>query len=130
MHRIHPNARATPAVRAEIARSPEPSGLLAQRYGVSAETIRKWRQRGAADCLDRSARPHTLPWQAAAEERVVVCAPRQSTNFALDDLTVVVMRFLPHLSRDSISPSQGRGAQPAPSDGLGTPGQGSGAVPG
>ncbi len=38
---IHPNARTTPAVRAEIARSPERSGVLASRYGVSAETIRK-----------------------------------------------------------------------------------------
>lgn len=33
--RIHPNARTTPVTRAEIAR--------------------KWRERGAADCLDRSA---------------------------------------------------------------------------
>ena len=38
---IHPNARTTPAVRAEIARSHESSGVLAKRYGVSTETIRK-----------------------------------------------------------------------------------------
>jgi len=37
---IHPNARTTPAVRAEIARSAEPTGVLARRYGVSTETIR------------------------------------------------------------------------------------------
>lgn len=35
---IHPQARTTPAVRAEIARSPESSGVLAKRYGVSTET--------------------------------------------------------------------------------------------
>ena len=45
---IHPQARTTPAVRAEIARSHEPTGVLAQRYGVSTETIRKWRKRGRA----------------------------------------------------------------------------------
>jgi transposase-like protein len=39
---IHPNARTTPAVRAEIARSGERSGVLAERYSVSTETIRKW----------------------------------------------------------------------------------------
>ena len=39
-------------MRAEIARSGERSGVLAERYSVSAETIRKWRQRGAADCQD------------------------------------------------------------------------------
>ncbi len=35
MYHIHPNARTTPAVRAEIARSTESSGELAKRYGVS-----------------------------------------------------------------------------------------------
>jgi predicted site-specific integrase-resolvase len=53
---------------------------------VSTETIRKWRKRGASDCLDRSARPHRLPWKATEEERAIVCALRCSTNFALDDL--------------------------------------------
>jgi transposase len=102
MLQIHPNARTTPAVRAEIARSDEPSGMLAKRYGVSSETIRKWRKRGPEDCLDHSARPYTLPWKATDEERAVVCALRRATNFALDDLTFVVTHFLPHLNRDSI----------------------------
>jgi transposase InsO family protein len=99
---IHPNARTTPAVRAEIARSHESSGVLARRYGVSTETIRKWRKRGPADCQDRSARPHTLPWKASEEERAIVCALRRSTGFPLDDLTFVVAHFLPHLNRDAV----------------------------
>jgi transposase InsO family protein len=102
MWHIHPNARTTPAVRAEIACAQERTGVLAKRYGVSTETIRKWRKRGAEDCLDHSARPHQLPWKATEEERAVVCALRRSTNFALDDLTFVVTHFLPHLNRDSI----------------------------
>jgi transposase InsO family protein len=99
---IHPNARTTPAVRAEIARSREPTGVLAQRYGVSTETIRKWRKRGLEACQDRSSRPHKLPWKATAEERAIVCAVRRATGFPLDDLTFVVRHFLPHLNRDSI----------------------------
>jgi transposase InsO family protein/transposase-like protein len=102
MHAIHPNARTTPAVRAEIARSTERSGVLAQRYGVSPETIRKWRRRGPKDCLDHSARPHKLPWKASAEERAVVCELRKATGFPLDDLTFVVRHFLPHLDRDNV----------------------------
>jgi transposase-like protein len=47
---IHPQARTTPAVRQEIARSSESTGVLAKRFGVSTETIRKWRKRGAKDC--------------------------------------------------------------------------------
>jgi transposase InsO family protein len=99
---IHPNARTTPAVRAEIARSREPSGVLAQHYGVSTETVRKWRRRGPGDCRDRSSRPHKLPWKASEEERAVVCALRRATGFPLDDLTFVVRHFLPHLGRDNV----------------------------
>ena len=102
MLQIHPNARTTPVTRAEIACSHERTGVLAQRYGVSTETIRKWRKRGAADCLDHSARPHHLPWKATEEERAIVCTLRRVTNFALDDLTFVITHFLPHLNRDSI----------------------------
>src|SRR3712207_1956965 len=117
MLQIHPNARTTPAVRAEIARSGEPSGVLARRHGVSTETVRKWRRRGPDDCLDRSAEPHHLPWKATEEERAVVCAPRRATGFALDDLTLVVAHFLPHLNRDSvwrILRAEGLSRRPAP----------------
>ena len=99
---IYPNARTTPAVRAEIARSSEPTSALAERYGVSTETVRKWRERGPAECKDRSSRPHKLPWKASEEERAVVCALRRATGFPLDELTFVVRHFLPHLDRDNV----------------------------
>ena len=92
---------ALPAVRQEIARSREPTGVLAQRFSVSTETIRKWRKRGAQDCQDHSSRPHKLPWKATDEERAIVCALRQATGFPLDDLTFIVTHFLPHLQRRS-----------------------------
>src|SRR4051812_881457 len=69
---LHPQAHTTPAVRQEIARSTEPTGVLAQRFSVSTETIRKWRKRGAQDCQDHSSRPHKLPWKATEEERALV----------------------------------------------------------
>jgi transposase InsO family protein len=118
MPSIHPNARTTPAVRVEIARSSEPTGVLAKRFGVSTETVRKWRKRGPQDCHDRSARPHKLPWKASEEERAIVCALRRSTGFPLDDLTFVVSHFLPHLNRDAvyrILKAEGLGRLPAPS---------------
>jgi transposase InsO family protein len=114
---IHPNARTTPAVRAEIARSAEPTGELARRFGVSTETVREWRKRGAAECRDRSSRPHKLPWKASEEERAVVCALRRATGFPLDDLAFVVRHFLPHLNRDAvyrILRAEGLNRRPAP----------------
>jgi transposase InsO family protein len=102
MLQIHPCARTTPAVRVEIARSKEPTGVLAERFGVSGETVRKWRKRGPKDCLDHSPRPRKLPWKATEEERAIVCTVRRATRFALDDLTFALRHFLPHLNRDSV----------------------------
>jgi len=102
MRQLHPNARTTPITRAEIAGPRERTGVLAERYGVSTETICKWRKRGAADCLDHAARPQQLSWNATEEERAIVCTLRRITNVALDDLTFVVTHFLPPLNRDSI----------------------------
>ena len=92
---IHPNARTTPAVRAEIARSRESSSVLARRYGVSTETIRKWRKRGPDACQDRSARPHKLPWKASEEERAIVCALRRATGFPLARHNVIFSNDYP-----------------------------------
>jgi transposase-like protein len=119
MLQIHPNARTTPAVRAEIARSGEPSGVLARRFGVSTETIRKWRKRGPEDCLDHSARPHHLPWKATEEERAVVCALRRATNFALDDLTFVVAHFAAPQPGQRLAHPAGRRPEPAAAAHLG-----------
>src|SRR4051795_8441499 len=116
---IHPNARTTPAVRAEIARSAEPTGELAKRYGVSTETVREWRTRGPAECRDRSSRPHKLPWKASEEERAVVCELRRATGFPLDDLAFVVRHFLPRLDRDNVHrvlKAAGLSRRPAPAE--------------
>ena len=102
MMQIHPQARTTPAVRVEIARSTEPVRILAKRYGISEETVRKWRKRGEQACQDRSSRPKRLPWRVTEEERAIICAVRRATGFPLDDLTFVLRHFLPHLNRDNI----------------------------
>src|SRR4051794_4859674 len=121
MLQIHPNAHTTPLTRAEIAGSRERSGVLAQRYGVSTETIRKWRKRGAADCLDHSARPHQLPWKATEEERAIVCTLRRLTHFALDDLTFVITHFVgASQPRQHLAHPQGRRAQSPPETDTGT----------
>jgi transposase InsO family protein len=114
---IHPDARTTPAVRAGIARSGEPTGILAKRFGVGAGTVREWRERGAAERRDRSSRPRNLPWKASGEERAVVRAPRRATGFPLDDLTFIIVHFLPHLNRDAVHRilrAEGLNRRPAP----------------
>ena len=42
---LHKNATTTPAIRAKIAASEEPAAVLAGRYGVTLDTIYRWRRR-------------------------------------------------------------------------------------
>ena len=42
---LHKNARTTPAVRAEIAASNEPANVLALRFGITEQTVYKWKKR-------------------------------------------------------------------------------------
>lgn len=124
---IHPQARTTPAVRAEIARSTEPTGVVARRYDISDETVRKWRKRGEHAVQDRSSRPRRLPWRVTEEERAIICAVRRATGFPLDDLTFVLRHFLPHLNRDNIYrllKAEGLNRRPAKPSTLPTKGQG------
>ncbi len=69
---IHKNARLTPYRRAELvtrATRGEPVAALAQQFGVSLRTARKWlaryRAEGGPGLQDRSSRPHASP-QATA----------------------------------------------------------------
>lgn len=127
MMQIHPQARTTPAVRAEIARSTEPVRIVARRYGISDETVRKWRKRGERACQDRSSRPKRLPWRVTEEERAIICAVRRATGFPLDDLTFVLRHFLPHLNRDNIYRvlrAEGLNRRPAQPPALPAKGQG------
>lgn len=64
---IHLHARTAPALGPQTARSHASSGVRARRYGVSNETVRKWRRRGRAACQDHSAQPHKLALRASDE---------------------------------------------------------------
>ena len=41
---LHMKARTTPAVRAEIMASDETASILAQRYGITEQTVYKWKK--------------------------------------------------------------------------------------
>lgn len=101
---LHPLARTTPRTRAEIkAEAPEQSDqALARRYGVTAPTVRKWRERDGT--ADRSHRPHTLHCTLTPAQEAVTMAIRETLWLPLDDLLVVVREFLnPKASRSGLA---------------------------
>ena len=89
---LHKCARTTPAVREELAKSKEPVRVLAQRYGITEATVRKWRKR--KEFTDRSHTAHRLQTTLTPEQEAVVVELRKTLLIPLDDLLSVTREFL------------------------------------
>ena len=98
---LHKNARTTPAVRAEIAASNEPASVLAQRFGITEQTVYKWKKREVFG--DRSHTAHHLQTVLTPAQETVVVHLRRTLLLPLDDLLAVTREFIcPHVSRSGL----------------------------
>ena len=98
---LHKNARTTPAVRAEIAASDEPASVLAQRFGITEQTVYKWKKRDVFG--DRSHTAHNLQTVLTPAQETVVVHLRRTLLLPLDDLLAVTREFIcPHVSRSGL----------------------------
>lgn len=101
---LHKQATTTPKIRAAIQASSEPAWLVAERYGISEQTVWKWRNR--EDVHDRSHTPHRLQTTLTPAQEAVAVALRKALLLPLDDLLAVVREFLnPQVSRSGLDPS-------------------------
>jgi hypothetical protein len=80
MLQIHLTARTTPAAQAEIARSEEPTGVLARHFGVSTETVRKRRKRYLYIAIDRCSRSVHLAVKDDETERSAIAFLRDTAT--------------------------------------------------
>jgi len=95
---LHKNATTTPAIRAKIAASAESAALLAGRYGVTLDTIYRWR--GWTSFEDRSHTAHHLATTLTPAQEAVAVELRRMLLLPLDDLLAVTREFLnPDVSR-------------------------------
>jgi transposase InsO family protein len=90
--RLHRNARTTPAIRREMQASTLTTATLARQYGVSEETVAKWRKR--EDVQDASHCPHRLQTTLTPAQEAVVVELRKMTLLPLDDLLSLVKEFI------------------------------------
>lgn len=100
---LHPLARTTPRIRAELRAADQAlsDAELARRYGLTPPTVRKWRQRDTT--ADRSHRPQTLHCTLTSAQEAVAMEIRRTLWLPLDDLLVVVREFLnPAVSRSGL----------------------------
>ena len=98
---LHKQATTTPKVRAAIQQSDEVGTLLAERFGVTPQTIYKWRNRDSVE--DRSHTPHRLQTTLTPAQEAVAVELRRTLLVSLDDLLAVVREFLnPNVSRSGL----------------------------
>jgi transposase-like protein len=88
-------------IRAAIQASAEPAWMVAARYGISEQTVWKWRGRDSTE--DRSHTPHRLQTTLKPAQETVAVALRTTLLLPLDDLLSVVREFLnPNVSRSGL----------------------------
>ena len=91
--RLHPEARTTPKLRAEIQASEGMTqAALADKYNVTAQTIRKWQKR--QDVHDLPHTPHTLNTTLTEAQEWLVVELRKTLLLSLDDLTVITKEYI------------------------------------
>lgn len=89
---LHKNATATPARRAAIQASGKPVRALAQEFGVSEDTIRRWKRRETVS--DGSHMAQRLQTTLSPAQDAIVLELRKVLGLALDDLLVVTREFI------------------------------------
>src|SRR6218665_2141292 len=95
---LHKNARTTPAVRAEIAASSQTARVLAQRYGITEQTVYKWKKRELF--VDRCHPAQRLQTVLTPAQETGVVHLRRTLLLPLDALLAGAREFLcPDVSR-------------------------------
>jgi len=98
---LHKQATTTPKIRAAIQASAEPAWMVAERYGISEQTVWKWRKRDSVH--DRSHTAHRLQSTLTPAQEAVAVSLRRTLLLPLDDLLSVVREFLnPNVSRSGL----------------------------
>ena len=98
---LHKRARTTPAVRREIQQSQLSERKLAAKHGISRDTVSKWKKLETVE--DYSHTPHNLNTSLTSSQEAVVIELRTSLLLPIDDLLVVVRKFLyPKMSRSAL----------------------------
>lgn len=92
MSNIHPQARTTPRIRAEIQASGLSVAALAERYNVTVATARKWKTRSQTQDLSHC--PHTLQTTLTPIQECMVVELRKTLLLPLDDLLTVTREFI------------------------------------
>lgn len=96
----HSNSTTNLRLRSEISKSNLPYHVLSSQYGVSKNTIGKWKNR--VELKDKSSRPHTISYSLSELEMLICVELRALTWWALDEITEALRPSEPEKIRSAV----------------------------
>ncbi len=100
---LHKQATTPPRIRAAIQASDEPAWVIAERYGISEQTVWKWRKRDSVH--DRSHTAHKRQTMLTPAQEAVAVALRTTLLLPLDDLLAVLLAVVREFLNPNVSRS-------------------------
>jgi transposase-like protein len=96
----HSNAKTNINIRQHIQTSKSSNEENALRFGVSTQTVSKWKNRDFTD--DVSSRPHTVKYGISELENALIVSIRSSAWIPLDEIFDTLSDLNPKISRSAI----------------------------
>ena len=96
----HANATTNVRLRTEISNSNTTNFELSNKYGVSENTINKWKNR--TEFTDKSSRPHNIKYSLSELEMLISIELRVLTWWSLDEITEAVNPLEPEKIRSAV----------------------------
>ena len=96
----HSNSTTNVRFRSAINKSNLPYSVLSSQYGVSENTIGKWKNR--VEFKDKSSRPHSIKYALSEMEMLIAVELRILTWWALDEITEALNPMSPEKIRSAV----------------------------
>ena len=84
LQKLHKNARTNYAIRLAIKQSSEPISRLANKYHLSWQTVKKWKERESVE--DKSSRPHNLRISLTQEQEDLILFERKKFKKTVEEI--------------------------------------------
>lgn len=98
--KYHANAVTNVHVRSAINKSGSSRAALSERYGVSGNTVSKWKDRGFMG--DKSSRPDNVRYALSELEKGLAASVRTSSWLPLDEVHEALLAINPGISRSAV----------------------------
>lgn len=95
LQKLHKNAKTNYAIRTAIKQTKEPIAVLALRYHLSWQTVKKWRQRGTVE--DLSSRPHKTRTTLTQEDEDLILFERKKFKKTVEEIFFSTEGIIPNI---------------------------------